>query len=93
MNVQDNPHLLVAMGARNLGSTALSIFVQENLSMINCCDISTYNIQDSYFGNVGDLLSSLGKAEWLEDIRKGSCPLRSFLGIYSREKGENDNYK
>ena len=50
MNVQDNPHLLVAMGARNLGSTVLSIFVQENLSMINCCDISTYNIQDSYFG-------------------------------------------
>ena len=27
--------------------------------------------------------SSLGlaKAEWLEDIRKGSCSLKSFLGV------------
>ena len=31
---------------------------------------------------VGNLFSSLGlyKAEWLEDIRKGSCSLKSFLG-------------
>ena len=33
------------------------------------------------------LLSSLGidKAEWLEDIQKGSCPLKSFFG-HSRGK-------
>ena len=32
---------------------------------------------------VDNLFSSLGldKAEWLEDIRKGSCSLKSFLGV------------
>ena len=32
---------------------------------------------------VDNLFSSLGldKAEWLEDIRKGSCLLKSFLGV------------
>ena len=32
---------------------------------------------------VDHLFSSLGldKAEWLEDIRKGSCSLKSFLGV------------
>ena len=32
---------------------------------------------------VDNLFSSLGldKAEWLEDMRKGSCSLKSFLGV------------
>ena len=32
---------------------------------------------------VDNLFSSLGldKAEWLEDIQKGSCSLKSFLGV------------
>ena len=32
---------------------------------------------------VDNLFSSLGldKAQWLEDIRKGSCSLKSFLGV------------
>ena len=38
---------------------------------------------------VDHLFSSLGldKAEWLEDIRKGSCSLKSFLGV-ERESGK-----
>ena len=37
--------------------------------------------QKKYWCNV--VFSSLGldKAEWLEDIRKGSCSLKSFLGV------------
>ena len=40
--------------------------------------------QRKYWCKVVDhLFSSLGldKAEWLEDIRKGSCSLKSFLGV------------
>ena len=40
--------------------------------------------QRNYWCKVVDhLFSSLGldKAEWLEDIRKGSCSLKSFLGV------------
>ena len=40
--------------------------------------------QRKYWCKVVDNLFSsldLDKAEWLEDIRKGSCPLKSFLGV------------
>ena len=46
--------------------------------------------QRKYWCKVVDhLFSSLGldKAEWLEDIRKGSCSLKSFLGE-ERESGK-----
>ena len=46
------------------------------------------------------MFSSLGldKAEWLEDIRKGSCSLKSFLGVAGegideRESGKGLNSK
>ena len=42
--------------------------------------------QRKYWCKVVDhLFSSLGldKAEWQEDIRKGSCSLKSFLGVES----------
>ena len=49
---------------------------------------------------VNHLFSSLGldKAEWLEDIRKGSCSLKSFLGVAGegideRESGKGLNSK
>ena len=40
---------------------------------------------------VDNLFSSLGldKAEWLEDIRKGSCSLKSFLGVAGEAIGLN----
>ena len=62
--------------------------------------------QRKYWCKVVDhLFSSLGldKAEWLEDIRKGSCSLKSFLvvageGIDERESGKfeeglNSNFR
>ena len=45
---------------------------------------------------VGDnLFSSLGldKAEWLEDIRKGSCSLKSFLGVAGEGIDEKESGK
>ena len=36
-----------------------------------CC-----KVVDNFFFSLG-----LGKAEWLEDIRKASCSLKSFLGV------------
>ena len=38
---------------------------------------------------VDNLFSSLrlDKAEWLEDIRKGSCSLKSFLRVAGEQKG------
>ena len=45
--------------------------------------------QRKYWCKVVDhLFSSLGldKAEWLEDIRKGSCSLNSFLGVAGEER-------
>ena len=59
--------------------------------------------QRKYWCKVVDhLFSSLGldKAEWLEDIRKGSCSLKSFLGVAIDEResskfeeGLNSNVK
>ena len=39
--------------------------------------------------------SSLGldKAEWLEDIRKGSCSLKSFLGVAGEGIDERESGK
>ena len=39
--------------------------------------------------------SSLGldKAEWLEDIRKGSCSLKSFLGVAGEGVDERESGK
>ena len=44
---------------------------------------------------VENLFSSLGldKAEWLEDIRKGSCSLKSFLGVAGDGIDENESSK
>ena len=41
------------------------------------------------------MLSSLGldKAEWLEDIRKGSCSLKSFLGVAGEGIDERESSK
>ena len=53
-----------------------------------------------FFSLVYNLFSSLGldKAEWLEDIRKGSCSLKSFLGVAGEstskfEEGLNSKVK
>ena len=35
-----------------------------------------HKVVDNLFSSLG-----LGKAEWLEDIRKGSYSLKSFLGV------------
>ena len=44
---------------------------------------------------VDNLFSSLGldKAEWLEDIRKGSCSLKSFLGVAGECIDERESSK
>ena len=44
---------------------------------------------------VDNLFSSLGldKAEWLEDIRKGSCSLKSFLGVVGEGIDERESSK
>ena len=44
---------------------------------------------------VDNLFSSLGldKAEWLEDIRKGSCSLKSFLGVAGEGIDERESSK
>ena len=44
---------------------------------------------------VDNLFSSLGldKAEWLEDIRKGSCSLKSFLGVAGDGIDERESSK
>ena len=44
---------------------------------------------------VDNLFSSLGldKAEWLEDIRKGSCSLKSFLGAAGEGIDERESSK
>ena len=44
---------------------------------------------------VDNLFSSLGldKAEWLEDIRKGSCSLKSFLGVAGEGIDERESIK
>ena len=44
---------------------------------------------------VDHLFSSLGldKAEWLEDIRKGSCSLKSFLGVAGEGIDERESGK
>ena len=44
---------------------------------------------------VDNLFSSLGldKAEWLEDIRKGSCSLKSFLGVAGEDIYERESKK
>ena len=41
------------------------------------------------------MFSSLGfdKAEWLEDIRKGSCSLKSFLGVAGEGIDERESSK
>ena len=41
------------------------------------------------------MFSSLGldKAEWLEDIRKGSCSLKSFLGVAGEGIDERESGK
>ena len=41
------------------------------------------------------VFSSLGldKAEWLEDIRKGSCSLKSFLGVAGEGIDERESSK
>ena len=35
----------------------------------------------------------LDKAEWLEDIRKGSCSLKSFLGVAGEGIDERESSK
>ena len=42
---------------------------------------------------VDNLFSSLGldKAEWLEDIRKGSCSPKSFLGVAGEDIDERES--
>ena len=44
---------------------------------------------------VDNLFSSLGldKAEWLEDIQKGSCSLKSFLGVAGEGIDERESSK
>ena len=44
---------------------------------------------------VDNLFSSLGldKAEWLEDIRKGSCSLKSFLGVAGEGERESSKFE
>ena len=44
---------------------------------------------------VDNLFSSLGldKAEWLEDIRKGNCSLKSFLGVAGEVIDERESSK
>ena len=37
--------------------------------------------QRKHWCKVVNNLLGLDKAEWLEDIRKGSCSLKSFLGV------------
>ena len=52
--------------------------------------------QRKYWCKVVDhLFSSLGldKAEWLEDIRKGSCSLKSFLGVAGEGIDERESSK
>ena len=52
--------------------------------------------QRKYWCKVVDhLFSSLGldKAEWLEDIRKGSCSLKSFLGVAGEGIDERESGK
>ena len=52
--------------------------------------------QRKYWCKVVDyLFSSLGldKAEWLEDIRKGSCSLKSFLGVAGEDIDERESGK
>ena len=52
--------------------------------------------QRKYWCKVVDhLFSSLGldKAEWLEDIRKGSCSLKSFLGVAGEGRDERESGK
>ena len=52
--------------------------------------------QRKYWCKVVDhLFSSLGldKAEWLEDIRKGSCSLESFLGVAGEGINERESGK
>ena len=49
-------------------------------------------------GSIGVRLSTicslgLDKAEWLEDIRKGNCSLKSFLGVAGEVIDERESSK
>ena len=45
-------------------------------------------VVDHFFSSLG-----LDKAEWLEDIRKGSCSLKSFLGVAGEDERESGKFE
>ena len=50
--------------------------------------VTVARLSDKLFSSLG-----LDKAQWLEDIRKGSCSLKSFLGVSGEGIDERESSK